>query len=445
MFFAHRKPLSRRSVLRGAGACIALPVLEAMLPPCISAQGPAPQGAQPAGSIPRMVFCYVSNGVNEAEWTPKDTGPNWTMSPTLEVLKDHRADLTCMSGLWHPKSSGGHDGADTWLTGADLFGSPGKDYQNTISVDQVAADVLGKHTRFPSLELSFDGGTGSPLHSHTLAYDHAGTPLPTESSPTRLFDRLFAPEGEAAREATLRRYAAQRSILDDILGEARSLNRALGKTDQRKLDEYLGSVRETEQRVQRLQQWIDVPKPEVARTGLNLNALPIGHDRSAWLDVMLDLCRLALRTDTTRIITFEWAREAGGYGENGENHHEFSHHGGDPGMLAKVAEIDRFHLRKLNRFLGQLKSTDEAGKNFLDHTMVLYGSGMSNGKGGGHSPENLPLLLAGGRKLGLKHGSHLAFKDNGTPLSNVLLTMLQAAGVERNRFMDSTGTLTGLT
>src|SRR5687768_8912114 len=139
--------LSRRATLRGIGACIALPFLEAMLPRSISAQ----QAVQAAGPKPRMVFCYVPNGVNEDEWIPKDAGPNWTMSKTLEVLKDYRADLTVMSGLWHPKASGGHDGADTWLTGADLAGTPGKDYQNAVSVDQIAAEVHGKQTRFPSL------------------------------------------------------------------------------------------------------------------------------------------------------------------------------------------------------------------------------------------------------------------------------------------------------
>ena len=439
----NRRVLDRRTMLRGAGACIALPLLEAMLPRRLSAQT-SPQTEQTAGPKPRMVFCYVPNGVNESEWMPKDAGSNWTMSPTLEVLKDYRADLTVMTGLGHPKSIGGHEGADTWLTGADLGGTPGKDYQNAISVDQVAAEVHGKHTRFPSLELSFYGGTGSARHSHTLAYDHAGTPLPAESSLQRLFDRLFAPEGQATREATLRRHAEQRSILDSILAEAGSLNRDLGKADQRKLDEYLGSVREAEKRVQRLQQWVDVPKPQVSRSGLNLNALPIAHDRSVWLGVMLDLCRLALQTDTTRVITFEWSREAGGFGENGENHHELSHHGGDPGMLAQVAAIDRFHLRKLARFLGQLKTSEEAGGSLLDQTMVLYGSGMSNGKGGGHSPQNLPLLLAGGRKLGLKHGSHLKFEIDSTPFANVLLTMLHGMGIEDKRFMDSTGTLNGL-
>lgn len=222
------------------------------------------------------------------------------------------------------------------------------------------------------------------------------------------------------------------------------MNRRLGKSDQRKVEEYLGSVREAEQRVQRLQNWIDVPKPLVSRGGLRLNMLPNAHDYAMWLEVMLELSYLSFQSDTTRVITFEWGREANGWGETGEDHHQLSHHGGDKGMLAKLAVIDRFHAGKLARFLGLLKATREGDGNMLDNTMVLFGSGMSNGKGGGHSPKNLPLLLAGGRKRGLKHGSHLKFDDNATPMSNVLLTMLKGMGVESQKFVDSTGTLQGL-
>ena len=441
MYVMNRKPMSRRAMLRGTTACIALPFLEAMLP---RTAWSADRGARPAGAPPRMIFCYIPNGVNEKEWLPKDTGPNWTMSPTLEGLKDYRANLSVLSGLGHPNSKGGHFGADTWLTGADLEGTPGKDYRNSISVDQIAAELHGKHTRFPSLELSDGGGTGSAGHSQTLAFDHSGTPLPAENKPERLFERLFAPDGETAREASLRRYAERRTILDEVLGEAHALSRRLGQGDREKLDEYLGSVRQAEERVQRLQSWVDIAKPQVSRNGLRLNANPDRHDRASWLDVMLELCCLAFKTDTTRVITFEWSREAGGFGERGEDHHELSHHSGDAEKLSKLAAIDRFHIGKLARFLEQLQATREADGNLLDRTMVLYGSGMSNGEGGGHSPKNLPLLLAGGRNLGLKHGAHLKFEIDSTPLSNVLLTMLQSMGVEQRTFMDSSGLIESL-
>lgn len=435
----NRMPLSRRAVLRGAGACLALPLMEAMLPRTVSAQTTVQ-----AGPPPRMICCYVPNGVNLNEWSPVGEGANWTTSPTLEGLKDYRADLTVVTGLGHPNSKGGHFGGDTWLTGANLEGTSGKDYQNSISVDQLAAELHGRWTRLPSLELSFGGGTGAAGHSQTLAFDRTGTPLPAENNPQRVFDRLFAPERQVTREATLRRYAEQCSILDEILREANSLKRRLGHTDQQKLEEYLSSVRQTEQRVQRLQSWVDIPKADVESSGLRLNAQPNRQDVPLWLDVMLELCFLALKTDTTRVITFQWSREAGGFGGAGEDHHELSHHGGDAGMLTKLAAIDRFHVGNLARFLGLLGSGGEAGGNLLDNTLVLYGSGMNSGQGGGHSPKNVPLLLAGGRKLGLKHGSHLKFAIDSAPLSNLLLTMLNAIGVKRETFMDSTGTLTGL-
>ena len=196
--------------------------------------------------------------------------------------------------------------------------------------------------------------------------------MPAENSPQRIFERLFIPDDAASRDATLRRYAEKRSILDDVLGEAKALEKKLGRADQAKLDEYLNSVRETELRVQRQVQWVDVPKPKVESAGLQMNSKSgDGHDRPMWVDVMMELSYLAFITDTTRVITFEWSREAGGYGGGGENHHELSHHGGDAGMLKKLGEIDRFHLSRLARFLTFLKSTEEAGGSMLDHTMVV--------------------------------------------------------------------------
>lgn len=393
-----------------------------------------------------MICCYVPNGVNIMQWVPQDSGENYTLSPTLETLADHRADFTVLSGLGHHNSQGGHSGADTWLTGADLTGTPGRDYSNQISADQLVAEAIGRETRVPSLELSDGSGTGSAGHSHTLAFDRNGTPLPAENSPRRLFERLFVPDDAASREATLRRYAEKRSILDDVLAEAQRLENQLGQSDRQRLNEYLNSVRETEQRVERLVDWVDVPKPEVDAQYLQLNSQPgDAHDRPMWIDVMLELSYLAFATDTTRVITYEWSREAGGYGGGGENHHELSHHGGDAGMLESLARIDRFHLERLARFMTFLKTTPEGEGNMLDHTMIMYGSGMNSGEGGDHSPDNLPLLVAGGQAWGLRHGRHLAHNpEQHPPLSNVLLTLIQGMGLEVDAFQDSTGTMTGL-
>jgi hypothetical protein len=442
-----RTRVSRRTVLRAAGAAVALPFLDAMLPRLQGAPSTfKPWAKSGVEAAPRMICCYVPNGVNITEWVPKDDGPNYTLSPTLEALKDYRTDFTVLSGLGHPLCTGGHSGADTWLTAANLKSKPGADYTNSISADQLAAELHGKKTRFPSLQIGDMSGTGGAGHSHTLSFDVRGTPLPAENSPRRLFERLFVPDTAGDKQAALKRYAERRSILDDLADESAALNKKLGAKDKQKLDEYLSSVRQTEKQVERMQSWVDVPKPEVKDTGLQLGSKPMdGHDRPMWLDVMLELSYLAFVTDLTRVITFEWSREAGGYGGGGENHHELSHHGGDPGMLSKLATIDRFHLSKLGRFLGMLKSTAEGDGTVLDRTVVVYGSGMNSGTGGDHSPKNLPLLIAGGHKLGLKLGRHLKHDPNKhPPLSNVLLSVVQKVGVEGARFADATGTLSGL-
>jgi hypothetical protein len=443
------KPLHRRTVLRAAGVTLALPLLDAMLPNEVfgnpSTFKPlATSGLKPT---PRSIFCYVPNGVNILEWVPKDAGKGITLGGTLKGLAALRDHVTVLSGLGHIKTTGGHSGADTWLTGADLKAVPGKDYANSISADQVIAAKIGAATRFPSIEIGDMSGTGSALHSHTLAFDRNGTPLPTENSPRRLFERLFIPDDAASRALTLQRYAEKKSILDDVLADAKRLEGKLGKADRDKLAQYLQAVRETEVRLARQVAWVDVPKPKVITDGLQLANQPgNAHDRPMWLDVMLELSYLAFVTDTTRVITFEWSREAGGYGGGGENHHELSHHGGDPGMLAKLAQIDAFHVAKLARFLEYLKATEEGGKTMLDHSMVMYGSGMNSGEKGDHSPKNLPLILAGGSAWGMKHNQHIAHDvTKHPPMTNVLTTVIQKMGVEVEKFGDATGTLPGLT
>lgn len=442
MHILSNTPLARRTVLRGLGVSIALPLLEAMAPRTLRAASTA-KGAK---SAPRIIYCYVPNGVNIFDWIPKDTGNSYQLSPTLKVLEKHRDDFSVISGLSHHHAEGGHSGADTWLTGARLKSVPGKDYSNTISADQVIAEAIGAQTRFPSLELSDESGTGAALQTHTLAFDRNGTPLPAENSPQRLFERLFVPEDASSREAILQLYAEKRSILDNVLGEAKSLRGKLGVSDQQKLDEYLTSVRQTEQRLQRQVDWIDVPKPNVSADGLRLSSQPTtGRDRTAWLETMLDISYLALATDTTRVITFEWSTESHGFGGSGEGHHELSHHGGDAGMLAKLANIDRFHLTCLDRFLTKLKSAQEENQSLLDNTTVVYGSGMNNGERGGHLGTNLPLLVAGGKAQGYKHGHHLAHDPKKSPpLTNFLLSTIQKMGVETSTFQDSSGTLTGV-
>ncbi len=438
-----RKGFGRRHVLRGLGVALTLPFLNVMKQGASAADSQFKPWKQSSSSSPRAIFCYVPNGVNIAQWVPATSGKRYELSTTLQVLADHRDHFTVLSGLGHPNCSGGHSGADTWLTGANLRSIPGKDYANTISVDQVIAEVHGRNTRFSSLQLSDQSGSGAAGHSHTISFDRTGTPLPAEDSPQRLFQRLFVPDTAADLRETRRRYAEQRSILDNVLEQAKKLKSKVGKEDQQKVDEYLSSVRQTEERIARLESWVDRPKPEVSIRDLQLSSQPSNaHDRPAWLDVMLELSYLAFITDMTRVIAFEWSREAGGYGGGGENHHELSHHGGDAQMLDKLAAIDRFHLTKLKRFLDMLNETREREGTMLDQTMIVFGSGMNSGAGGDHSPKNLPLLVAGGMKLGLNHDRHLPFDvDKHPPLSNVLLSIVQKMGIENESFSDSTGTL----
>ncbi|TWU18085.1 DUF1552 domain-containing protein [Allorhodopirellula heiligendammensis] len=438
------RPLSRRSVLRGLGTCLSLPLLDAMVPTAQAAASKFKSLGQSLHRQPRMICCYVPNGVNILQWQPETTGEDYQLSPTLQALNNHRDEFTVLSGLGHPSARGGHSGADTWLTAADLNATPGSDYTNWVSADQIVANHHASDTRFGSLQLSDRSGTGAAGHSNTLSFGRGGTPLPAESSPQRLFERLFVPDSAGDRQATLQRYADRKSILDNVLGEARTLQKSLSSPDRQKLEEYLHSVRETERSVARSQAWIDVPRAKVDSKHLLLASQPHdAHDRSMWLDVMLELSYLAFVTDSTRVITYQWSREASGYGGGGENHHELSHHGGDPGMLKKLGVIDRFHLSRLSRFLDLLKQTGDGEGTMLDHTMVLYGSGMNSGLGGGHSPKNLPLLLAGGRGLGIKHGRHIGHdEDKHPPLSNLLLSLMQKMGVESDSFADATGTLT---
>ena len=435
-----KNPLSRRAFLRGTGVCMALPLLEAMTP---AVNTNAQTGFRPVANSsnihPRMLCCYIPNGVSESHWVPTDNGPNWTLTHSLEPLANYKSDFTLLSGLGHPNGPGGHQGDHTWLTAADLDGTPGRDYQNSVSIDQIAAELHGRQTRFPSLELSQHGG------NTTLAFDRSGTPLPGEQNPRRVFNRLFVAEGAASRAATLQRYEERSSILDVVREQANSLHQRLGAADRQRLQGYLNSVRETELRVERLTRWVNVPRPEVDSAPLRLDSPWFNsHGRPTWLEVMLELCYLAFRTDTTRVITFHWSRESGSLSHNGEDHHALSHHGGDPEILRRLAAIDRFHVSKLAYFLGLLRATREGDGTMLDNTMVLFGSGMSSGRGGGHAHTNLPLLLAGGRGLGLRQGQHLSFEGNSTPMSNLLLTMLQKMGVQQNSFRDSTQTLTGL-
>ncbi|MFT7643052.1 MAG: hypothetical protein ACI9G1_004815, partial [Pirellulaceae bacterium] len=288
---------SRRAILQGLGVSLALPWFESLAPAATRDKTP------PA----KMLYLYVPNGVNVNTWLPPI---RQQLSPTLQPLARFQDKFTVLEGLGHPNSQGGHTGADTWLTAADLAGVPGFDYRNQISADQVAAEALGKVTRFPSLELSSRSGSGIPGHSNTLAFNRHGIPLPAQNQPRDLFHRLFAPDQYGSRESRSNRIDEKLSIIDAVLDNANDVQRRLSHDDRRKMSEYLESVREIERRVKRDQDWLSVPKPRVDPQQFQLDQRP-DYTR-AYYRLMYDLIVLALQTDSTRVITFQIGREAAG-------------------------------------------------------------------------------------------------------------------------------------
>ena len=451
--------LNRRHFLRGLGTTMALPLLNAMVP--LNASAAAAAASKPR----RSVFVYIPNGVNGMTWQVKQPGRNYELSPSLQPLEKHRDDFTVFSGLHHPNGLGqAHVCADTWLTGAKIDAQSGRKYENSVSADQMMAEVVGQQTRFPSLELSISSGTGQPFNSATLAFSRDGVPLPAEDNPKNIFNRLFGEEagGISAQRARL---AKRRSVLDSVLEDAKSLRLSLGGDDRNKLDEYLHAVRDVEQRTERLDAWLDVPKPKVdARLSAPFQRdVPKAQAGEYWR-TMFDLIVLALRTDMTRVVTYMNGSEGNGLAipEIGitQARHNLSHHNGDPVVLERLAKSDAFIMQQFAHFLDELRSVKDGDEALLDRTMVLFGSGMSYGHS--HCNSNLPILLAGGRNLGLKHGQHIDYnkphlkedytlgyeewrslcgkpKDDKARLNNVLLTMIQKMDVNAEKFVDSLG------
>jgi hypothetical protein len=439
--------IHRRHVLRGLGTALALPLLDCMRPTRTAAAAAA--AAKPR----RSVFIYLPNGVNNREWQILGAGRDYRFSPTLSVLDKHRDQITPISGLHHPHGFGQAHGCGAfWLTGAKISETD----RNTISVDQLMAERMAPHTRFASVELSIQG--------RSLACNADGVQLPAEVNPGLVFRRLFAdPEGGIG--AQRRRLDRRQSILDAVLGEATSLRGKLGTDDRGRLDQYLTSVREVEVRTQRTEQWLDVPRPQIDPAQASHLTQDVGLSRLGdYLRTMYDLIVLAFQTDTTRVVTFSTGNEGTGPAVPDirifQDRHSLSHHGGNETRLADLAASDRFNVQQLSYFLDRLREVRDADGPLLDTSMVLYGSGMSYGHS--HGMANLPLVLAGGSALGLKHGSHVDFNtaagftdydkalvgichtpvDAKARMSNLLMTMAQRMEVDVERFGDSTRSLT---
>jgi uncharacterized protein DUF1552 len=431
--------LPRRTFLRGLGATMALPLLDAMVP-ALSAVG-----AAAATPVRRLGFVYIPMGANIAQWTPAGEGAIAGLSPTLASLTPHLNQITVLSNLEHRNaySSANHATANcTFLSAARAKATDGADYEMGVTVDQIAAQQIGRSTPLPSLELATDfnyvvgacDNGYSCVYMNTLSWSTATTPLPTEANPRVVFERMFGDGGTAAeRTAELRKNG---SILDWVLEDMGRLQRRLGPGDRLTVDAYLESIREIERRIQ-------LAERQAGADPLT-DALdrPIGAPQ-AWEDhvkLMFDLQVLALQADITRVITFQMAREVSTrtYPQIGvpEAHHPTSHHANNPDKLAKLAKINAYHVSLFAYFLDKLKSTRDGDGTLLDNSLYLLGSGMGNPDV--HDHRQLPILVAGGAGGRLKGGRHINYKEP-TPMANLLLTMLDKAGVAMDKFADSTG------
>lgn len=440
--------LDRRSFVMGTGVSLGLPWLECMA---------GDSGKDPAKVTPRR-FCamYFGFGVglpkedsDQAQWRwfPNGEGRDFQFTETLKPLEHHREQLTVIGGLSHPngRRMGGHDTGDTFLTGAYLNNQM---LRNTMSADQVAAAGFRDQTRFPSLVLSTDGGVGEPTRSSTLSYNSKGRPLPALNQPQQIFDRFFG-AGDANLVAERRRLKSASGMLDRVLEDSRSLRSKLGQQDREKFDEYLASVRQIEQRVEQSQRWLEIPRPELRDEERDM--LKLDADDQAplqFIRTMYDLMYLAFRTDSTRVATYQVTNMADASSRAGKfpqlegfkgSLHNLAHGWNKPEGAEKLGRWDQFMAQQFSHFLDRLAGAQERDGSILDNSVVLYGSSNSTT----HNNNNYPLVLAGGKSLGIQHGRYLKF-GNDVPMSNLLVTMLNCVGTQTPSFADSTGEISEL-
>jgi len=443
------KPLPRRTFLRGLGAAVALPALDAM--------SPAFGATLTAKKTPtRMAFVYVPNGIIMKDWTPQCEGAGFTLPRTLAPLKPLQDELLALSGLTHHNGRALGDGpgdharaAASYLTGVHPRKTAGADIQAGLSVDQLAAQEIGRRTRLPSLELACEHGrlagncdSGySCAYSNSISWRSPSTPMPPEVNPRLVFERLFGSgrDGEDAAARARRRFY-EKSILDSVSEDARGLQKELGASDRQKLDEYLTAVRQVERRIQLAEKSGRDVVPTIDKPA------GIPAEFAEHVRLMYDLLFVAFQTDLTRIATLMVGLEGSNrtYREIGVAgaHHGLSHHKGDEEKIEHLSRINRFHVELFAHLLDKLRSTKEGDGTLLDHTMIVYGSGLSDGNR--HYHHDLPLLFAGGRAAGFHPGRHVRYRKE-TPMANLFLNMLDGLGVDEDCFGDADGELARLT
>lgn len=420
--------ISRRTFLRSSGVALALPFLDSMLP-----KRGLGADANVKGGVPRRMVCICTNyGLYGPALFPENTGRNYTLSPYLEILKEHRNDFTLFSGISHPNQAGacGHSSEMTWLTSAANPGLSG--FRNTISVDQLVAEKTGFETRYPSLVL----GTGS-AGINSISYTRSGVMIPAESKPSKVFAKLFLNGTPDEIKGQMQKLQEGRSIMDTLQEQAKTFGRRVGTADRAKLDEYYTSVREMELRFAKAEEWVKKTKPTV--DAAQPKDITDERDLIGRLRLLLDLVPLAVQTDSTRLFTImvQGLPSAPLVPGVSIDHHGLSHHGKEPGKVEQLRRIEEAQFAAVRDLIAALAKKEEAGRRLLDSTMVMFGSNLGNANS--HEPTNLNIVLAGG---GFKHAGHVAFdQKNNTPLSNLFVTMLQRMNIETDRFGSSKGTI----
>lgn len=432
-----RKALPRRTFLRGMGATVALPLLDAMVPSMTAL------AATPAAPVRRLSFVYMPMGCDITRWTPPGGDSLAELSPALESLRPHVDNVTVISNLELKNAYPGTHATSNaaFLSAAKAKWTESTDYYLGTTVDQIAAQQIGRETLLPSLELSMDllqtvgqcDNGYACVYQNNLSWSSPTTPLPAEAHPRIVFERLFGEGGNAGeRRAALRRRA---SLLDWVRDDITRLQRALGPEDRTRVGQYLETVREVERRIQKAEaEAADRNLPDLDRP-VGVPATYADHAR-----LMFDLQVLALQADVTRVVTFQLARETSNrtYPEIGvpDPHHPLTHHGNDPEKIARMAKINAFHVSLFAYYLEKLKSTPEGDGSLLDRALCLYGSGMGNPNI--HDHVNLPIIVAGGGGGRVKGGRHIRYAEP-VPLANLHLTLLERAGVRMDAFADSKG------
>lgn len=420
------KLISRRKLLRATGVALGLPMLENMAGPRCRADSSTDASA----GVRRMLAINSPLGIHTPNLFPEKSGADYEVTPYLEPLQPVRDKFSVISGLMHPNVDGGHSAEKSFLTGAAHPGQPS--FQNTISVDQLAAEQIGHLTRFGSLTLA--------ANSSSLSYTRSGVQIPSETRPSRLFAKLFL-EGTAAEKATqMRRIEDGQSVMDLIREQTKQVARKVGKTDNRTLDQYFTSVRELEQRLVLAAEWAKRPKPTVDRkppTDISDRA-----DFTGRMQLLYDMVFLAIQTDSTRLITLKGAGGAEVVNLEGvdDGWHNLSHHGRDPDKIEMLAIIEKEEMRLFAELMQKLNDVMEGDSTLLDQTAIVMGSNLGNASS--HNNTNLPIIAAGGR---FKHGQHLAFDPaKPPPLCNLFVSYLQHLGLEVDEFSSGQSTLTGL-